>query len=101
NLADNGRLALLYRYETRLHMMYRRSFQNLLLMKKSPLPNEPKTPFVSNNPAPAPPPDSPVSDVGQTIAVCGLSTAAPVSAPTPLSHARLATRAPDPGPRPP
>ena len=47
-LADNGRLALLYRYETRLHLMYRRAYQNLVLMRNAPVPNEPENPFDSS-----------------------------------------------------
>jgi hypothetical protein len=61
-LADNGRLALLYRYETRLHLMYRRAYQNLVLMRNTPVPNEPEDPFVSNESSDCLPDDPAVSD---------------------------------------
>ncbi len=61
-LADNGRLALLYRYETRLHLMYRRAYQNLVLMRNAPVPNEPENPPVFNEPSDFPPAGRPDSD---------------------------------------
>jgi hypothetical protein len=40
-LAASGELALLERYEARLHRMYRRSIQNLRLLREMNPPNEP------------------------------------------------------------
>jgi hypothetical protein len=40
-LAASGELALLERYEARLHRMYRRSIQNLQLLREMNPPNEP------------------------------------------------------------
>ena len=34
-------MALLQRYETRLHMMFQRAFQTLLLVRTLEIPNEP------------------------------------------------------------
>jgi hypothetical protein len=67
DLSDAPNLALLHRYETRLDLVFRRALHNLVLLRKLPVPNEPKTPFLCNNEEP----------VGQTIVSCGLSTAHP------------------------
>src|SRR3989442_6667836 len=100
-------------------MMYRRAYQNLLLMQKSPIPNEPKPPFISNisnDPPSEPPPIAPATsnppaappnatpsvtgaDVGQTIAYCGLST--PARAPNPQTEVILALQSPPPDPHAP
>ncbi len=47
NLADKPSAALLHRYETRLHLMYHRALQNLLLLRLA-IPNEPSP--VSDHP---------------------------------------------------
>jgi len=45
----DNRLGLLHRYETRLHMMFQRAFQNFLLVRRqfpapeAPIPNEPRS----------------------------------------------------------
>jgi hypothetical protein len=83
-LAADNRLNLLHRYETRLHRMYQRALQNLILLRQfdaayEKCKNEPKTPIPINKfsrkvasktaknspklaesmPNPAPPPHSP------------------------------------------
>jgi len=76
NLADSPALALLQRYETRLHMMYQRAFHNILLLRDMvPPPDAPANtdvlPAVTPHPSgiapihpmptsPAPSPDNPV-----------------------------------------
>jgi len=40
-LASSPELALLHRYETRLHLMYQRALHNLLLLRTAGIPNEP------------------------------------------------------------
>ena len=40
-LADAPAMALMHRYEARLHLTYQRSMQNLLLLRITGLPNEP------------------------------------------------------------
>jgi hypothetical protein len=40
SLASSPALALMHRYETRLHLVYQRSLQNLLLMRALAVPNE-------------------------------------------------------------
>jgi hypothetical protein len=45
-LADSPQLALLHRYEARLHRMYQRAMNTFLLLHKTKLPNEPSSPFV-------------------------------------------------------
>jgi hypothetical protein len=40
-LASRPELALIHRYETRLHAMYQRALYNLLLLRASGIPNEP------------------------------------------------------------
>jgi hypothetical protein len=51
-------LALMHRYETRLHMMYQRALHNLLLLRAAGIPNEPN-PIIEHLPAlPAPPSDA-------------------------------------------
>ncbi len=50
--AGPGPLALMHRYETRLHMMYQRALHNLFLLRASAIPNEP-------NPDSEQPPDLP------------------------------------------
>ena len=51
-LASAPELALLHRYETRLHMMYQRALHNILLLRAATLPNEPSP--ISGHPAPKP-----------------------------------------------
>jgi len=60
-LASGPALTLIHRYETRLHMMYQRAFQNLLVLRATNIPNEPNpisghldTPAISLEIAPAP-----------------------------------------------
>jgi len=48
DLAATPQLALLNRYETRLHLMYQRAFHNLLVLRNTSVRNEPKTPNVCN-----------------------------------------------------
>lgn len=43
NLASKPTAALLHRYETRLHLMFHRALQNLLLLRLA-IPKEPTTP---------------------------------------------------------
>jgi hypothetical protein len=40
-LAGSPELALLHRYETRLHMMYQRALHNVILLRTLGIPNEP------------------------------------------------------------
>ncbi len=40
-LAAGPEMALLHRYETRLHMNCQRAFQNLLILRQAVMPNEP------------------------------------------------------------
>jgi hypothetical protein len=40
-LADGPALALIHRYEARLHLMYQRALHNLLLLRIAAVPNEP------------------------------------------------------------
>ena len=40
-LADTPALALLQRYEARLHLMYQRALHNILLLRIAAVPNEP------------------------------------------------------------
>jgi len=44
-LASSPELALLHRYETRLHVMYQRAFQNMLLLRTPGIRNEPSPIF--------------------------------------------------------
>ena len=52
--SDNSpKLSLLHRYETRLHMMFQRAFQNFLILRQQipanpAIPNEPNMSFVSS-----------------------------------------------------
>jgi hypothetical protein len=59
-VADSPRLALLHRYEARLHQMYQRALRNLLLVRKS-LPGRPETlpPASIPDPLPSPAPPEP------------------------------------------
>ena len=41
DLATSPSLALMHRYETRLHLMYQRALHNLLLLRTVDIPNEP------------------------------------------------------------
>src|ERR1035437_9545874 len=63
NADDSHGLALLHRYETRLHSMYQRGLKNLILLRTLELPNEP-SPISEHNiaaglPAPEPPNTTP------------------------------------------
>ena len=55
SLAASPALALLHRYETRLHLVYQRSLHNLLLLRALAVPNEPSP--ISGHPG-APDPGS-------------------------------------------
>jgi hypothetical protein len=48
DLAGGPQLALLQRYETRLHLMYQRAFHNLLLLRNPSARNEPRKSPVCN-----------------------------------------------------
>jgi hypothetical protein len=48
-LSSSPELALLHRYETRLHLMYQRALQNILLLRAAGIPNEPSP--ISGQPA--------------------------------------------------
>ena len=62
SLADSPALALLHRYETRLHRMYQRGLRNLQLLQTEEIPNEP-SPISEHPPAPEPPHEpGPISD---------------------------------------
>ena len=52
--ASSPELALLHRYETRLHLMYQRALHNILLLRVAGIPNEP-SPISEQSPAPDPP----------------------------------------------
>jgi hypothetical protein len=60
--AASAELALLHRYETRLHLMYQRALHNILLLRVAGIPNEP-SPISGQSDLPeaapclAPPPD--------------------------------------------
>ena len=55
--ASTPALALLHRYETRLHLMYQRALHNILLLRTAGIPNEPSP--ISEQPAAAAPPPEP------------------------------------------
>jgi hypothetical protein len=55
NIDDSHGLALLHRYETRLHCMYQRGLRNLQLLRATQAPNEP-SPTSEHLPPPAPEP---------------------------------------------
>jgi hypothetical protein len=77
-LADSGRLALLHRYESRLHLMYQRAVRTLLLTRSAG-PGQPESSPPAGEPSPPEPeaaPDSPRSEP-EPMAV------EPVSSPTP------------------
>jgi hypothetical protein len=57
NVDDARGLALLHRYETRLHGIYQRGLRNLQLLRTSLLPNEPSPISEQSSPAPEPPPE--------------------------------------------
>ena len=61
DLAATPQLALLNRYETRLHLMYQRAFHNLLVLRNTSVRNEPKTPNVCNTAPPELPPPADLS----------------------------------------
>lgn len=52
-LAASPALALMHRYETRLHLVYQRSLHNLLLLRALAVPNEP-SPISGHSDAPGP-----------------------------------------------
>jgi hypothetical protein len=61
-LSASGELSLLERYEARLHRMYRRSIQNLQLLREIDCPNEPgetEEPDLPNEPGETEEPDLP------------------------------------------
>src|ERR1039457_1114748 len=51
-MADSKALALMHRYETRLHRVYQRALKNLLLLQTSKVPNEPNPISEHLDPAP-------------------------------------------------
>jgi hypothetical protein len=55
--ADSPTLAVIHRYETRLHGMYQRALKNLLLLRTLELPKEPNP--ISEHPDPTPDPPTP------------------------------------------
>ena len=57
-LAAAPDLALIHRYETRLHMMYQRALHNILVMRSARIPNEPSP--ISGHLEPAPEAAAPV-----------------------------------------
>ena len=57
-LAAAPALALMHRYETRLHLVYQRSLHNLLLLRALAVPNEP-SPISGHSDAPGPSRDAP------------------------------------------
>jgi hypothetical protein len=62
SLADSPALALLHRYEIRLHRIYQRGLRNLQLLQTEEIPNEP-SPISEHLPAPEPPHEpGPISD---------------------------------------
>ena len=78
-LADSQRLALLYRYETRLHHIYQRSLSTLLLTRKAAGPNQPENSPPATNLSgpedippshPEPPPPSSVGDPVARLSIC-------------------------------
>jgi hypothetical protein len=54
NVDDSHGLALLHRYETRLHCIYQRGLRNLQLLRSAQIPNEPN-PISEHLPVPEPP----------------------------------------------
>jgi len=57
NADDSHGLALLHRYETRLHCIYQRGLRNLQLLRTTLAPNEPSPISEQSSPAPEPPPE--------------------------------------------
>jgi len=60
--ASTGELALLHRYETRIHNMFQRCIHNILLLRAAGLPNEPnpifeQSPSIEVTPVEIGPPD--------------------------------------------
>jgi len=84
NVDDSHGLALLYRYETRLHCIYQRGLRNLQLLRSTQIPNEPN-PISEQLPVPEPPTD-PLPAAPQVIDPPTPSQASPVpqTAPRPL-----------------
>ena len=64
-LAASPALALMHRYETRLHLVYQRSLHNLLLLRAVAVPNEP-SPIPEHPDAPCPVLDEPTTDADPT-----------------------------------
>ncbi|HLK49230.1 MAG TPA: hypothetical protein VKT49_13905 [Bryobacteraceae bacterium] len=58
--AASAELALLHRYETRLHLMYQRALHNILLLRVAGMPNEPNP--ISEHCADSPLPLLPAGD---------------------------------------
>ncbi len=56
HLANLPQLALIHRYETRLHTIYQRSLHNLILLRIAALPNEPSPISGHRDRLPDPPP---------------------------------------------
>ena len=85
NVDDSHGLALLHRYETRLHCIYQRGLRNLQLLRSTQIPNEPNPISEQLSPAPEPPPD-PLPAAPQVIDPPTPSQASPVpqTAPRPL-----------------
>src|ERR1017187_5452909 len=106
-MADSKALALMHRYETRMHRVYQRALKNLLLLQTSKVPNEPNpisehldtTPDLQP-PAPGPQPAAP--DAPQPAPAADHDHAVP-NEPNPISEHLDPTpdlRPPTPGPRP-
>jgi hypothetical protein len=70
NDADSHGLALLHRYETRLHSMYQRGLKNLILLRTMKLPNEPNP--ISEHSTASLAGDVPAPDSGATGPVGGV-----------------------------
>jgi hypothetical protein len=101
NLADSPALALLQRYETRLHMMYQRAFHNLLLLRDIvPPPDAPANtdvlPAVTPQPSgiapinPMPTSPTPVPDLPVPLRPAAQASATPAipNEPNPISEHR-------------
>ena len=83
DLATSPGLALLHRYETRLHLMYQRSVQTLLLLRLASVPNEPSPDSEQSGDLTAPPePPSP----GRGLMMLALRTPRVPYEPSPVSE---------------
>ena len=62
SLAASPALALMHRYETRLHLVYQRSLHNLLLLRTLAVRNEPNPISGQSDPVPLDPADAPTGN---------------------------------------